>query len=138
MNAFITRTAALRILAAATAFGISPISAAPVQASALSDCYDYIMTACDDSITEYGQCIGEGFDLCDNQHPEPLLAGDLDLDFLPPGQRLVVRQILRDRDVPVRVYRTLSRGGDGDGRDQGGRNGGSSGRGGGSSSSAGR
>ncbi|MDG4647320.1 hypothetical protein P6F26_02600 [Roseibacterium sp. SDUM158017] len=100
-----TGTAILRTLAAAGTLGLLPMASTPAQASALSDCYDSIMVQCPESLTPYEQCIGEGFDLCDNQHEQPLEAGALDLDFLPPGQRRVVREVLRERGVPILVYR---------------------------------
>ena len=106
MTYVFAKATALRALAVASVVGMLPVSAVPAHAGALSDCYDYIMSACPDSLTEYGQCINEGFGLCDNQHPEPLHAGALDLDFLPADQRRVVRDILRERGVPARVYRT--------------------------------
>jgi hypothetical protein len=106
----ITTIAAFRAFAAAATLGMLPV--APVQASPLSECYDYIMSVCPDSLTEYGQCIDEGFGLCDNQHPQPLATGALDLEFLPWDQRRVVHKILRERGVPFRVYGTPSHTGD--------------------------
>lgn len=127
MTRIFNKAVATRAIILATAVGVSPMAATTASAGALAECYGYIMSACDDSLTEYNQCIGEGFDLCDNQHPEPLQAGDLDLNFLPASQRRVVRAILAERDVPARVYRFVMVSDD-DGRDQsgGGRDGGAS------------
>jgi hypothetical protein len=69
MIRIIAKATTIRALASAATLGLLPMAAAPVHASPLSDCYDYIMAACPGSITEYGQCIDEGFGLCDNQHP---------------------------------------------------------------------
>ena len=114
MTRILVRAVAFRALAAATTISLLPMAAAPVQASPLSECYDYIMSACPDSLTEYGQCIDEGFGLCDNQHPQPLGTGALDLEFLPWDQRRVVQKVLRDRGVPFRVYATPVDTGDSD------------------------
>jgi hypothetical protein len=112
-------TPAFRAVAAALTLGLLPMAAAPAQASPLSDCYDYIMSECPTSLTPYEQCIGEGFDLCDNQHEQPLETGALDLNFLPWDQRRVVIQILRERDVPRRVYATPINTGDRGGEESG-------------------
>lgn len=114
MTRIIANTAALRALAIAAAT-LLPLASAPAQAGALSDCYDYIMSVCPDSNTEYGQCINEGFGLCDNQHPEPLVSGSLDLNVLPAAERRVVRDILRNRGVPARVWLNPDFSGGGDG-----------------------
>lgn len=106
MTRNIAKATAFRALAAAATVGLLPMGTTPVQASPLSDCYDYIMSACPGSITEYGQCINEGFGLCDNQHPQPMTTGELDLEFLPWDQRRIVQKALRDRGVPFRVYAT--------------------------------
>lgn len=115
----------LRALAAATTVAALPFAAAPSAASELSDCYDYIMTQCETSISEYYGCIDEGFGLCDNQHDAPLVAGSLDLDWLPADQRRVVRAVLQDRGVNSAIWRSPFGSGDSDGgRGAGGSDGG--------------
>ena len=120
-----TRAMTLHALAAVTAVATLPFAAAPTAASELSECYEYIITACDDSISEYYECIDSGFGLCDNQNPEPLVAGALDLGWLPAEERRVVRAVLQDRGVNSAVWRSPFGSDDSDrGRGNGGSDGG--------------
>ena len=100
------KTTTFRTLAAALT--VAAINTAAAQAGDLSDCYDKIIGMCDDSLSPYGECILIGLELCDNQHPEPLVAGALDLRGLEPEERLVIKAVLKSRGHKPKVWMQTS------------------------------
>ena len=96
------KTTTFRTLAAALT--VATLNAAAAQASDLSDCYEKIMGMCEDSISPYQGCILSGMDLCDNQHPEPLMQGALDLRAFDREERLVIKAVLKSRGHKPKVW----------------------------------